>query len=85
MAKVWKDHPLFGKRLTFVDGAERFEADVIDVKAGPMMATIDYGATDFPLTGTIKLRIKPIDGRRAPFWTPPMEYKPARHHGANNG
>lgn len=71
MAKPWKDHPMYGKTVTF-NGVEG--CVVVDVKPGPMLAEIDFGATDFVLRGTIKLQLKYPGGSKV--WTPPMEYNP---------
>jgi len=73
-----KKHPLIGKRIIYRDGSISFEADVIAVKAGPMVATMDFNAPSLPIRSTIKLRVKPLDGRPA-FWTAPMEYRGPTH------
>jgi hypothetical protein len=71
MAKVWKDHPLFGQSVTYNGVAG---CVVVDVKPGPMVADLSQKIGDFVLRGTIKLRLKYPGG--AKVWTPPMEYKP---------
>lgn len=74
--KVWKTHPLFGRRMWYQTGKDRFEVEVVNVAAGPMMVdTSKFDQPEADISSTIKLQVRRLDGTGT-FWTAPMKYKP---------
>jgi hypothetical protein len=70
----WPDHIAVGRVISIKRGDASEQVKVVDVKCGPLLATIDPQATDIPLAGTLKLCLKPLAGG-AEFWTPPTDGK----------
>lgn len=68
----WPDHISIGREISVLRGGVSEPVKIVDVKAGPMLATIDYNATEIPMHGTLKLKVKPVAGGDE-FWLPPTD------------
>ena len=71
----WPDHIAVGRTIDLRENGGRHEVRIVDVKAGPMLGTIDFKATEIPLTGTLQVKVKPVDGGPE-RWLPPTEGAP---------